>query len=86
MKKIWNVHYSDGTIKKHKNVNEDFCTPGIERVFYNSPHRCYQIVEIGEEDVWVELISEITYNLLLAKGVSNNFVHFEMLRCELINF
>ncbi len=62
----YNIHYPDGTVKRHKSYHEDKCLPVLGGAFYNlRDHRnCYClfiITEMGEEDIWVEKASDREY-------------------------
>lgn len=84
---FYNVHYPDGVIQKHRTHYNNGMFPALDKVFYNykqfdenqSAH-CFQIVEMSEEDIWVEEISHGDYNKFLYKGDGflPGFAYFEM--------
>lgn len=81
---IYNVYYPNGAIKKHFVNDEDKnYFPALEKVFYNRKSyydniTYFQIVEIGEEDVWVEPITGKKYYEILNKFNINQYVMFKL--------
>lgn len=82
--RYWMVHYPDGTIRKHGCADKDHL-PDLEKVFYingkfNVERNHFQIVEMNEEEIWVEAISKVKYDELIhiTDNTMDNFVYFYM--------
>ena len=87
--KTYNVHYPDGSIKRHELEYNHQYLPDLDKCFYCNYtdydgffiiYSIYmQVSEMNDEDIWTEEISKERYmEIMYDSGIPGSFISFKM--------